>query len=175
MRRAWLASALVTALLVPSCGGIERPEGVVERWLISLSQGAAGRPDRYASGAISDTVLPGWEDLDPGELDVIEVGDARPRPGGTFLVPFQVVRTDGAVARAYAVVERRGETLRIVRFEPPPDTGPGVDPGFADAPAAGVPPPAWAAAAGGAALLILFTMGLMRLVPEPRRQTGSSR
>jgi hypothetical protein len=173
VRRAWLASAIVVSLLVPSCGATERPEGIVERWLISLNQGAAGRPDLYASEAISDTVLPGWGDLDPGELDVIQVGDARSRPDGTILVPFQVIQADDAVARAYAVVERRGGSLRIVRFEPPPDTGPGVDPDFAEASGAGLPPLGWAAAIGAAALLILLTIGLMRLVPEP--QTGSRR
>ncbi len=176
VRRAWLVSAVVVGLLVPSCGVTDRPEGVVERWLVSLNQGAAGRPDRYAPEALSDSVLPGWRDLDPGELDVIEVGDARSRPDGTLpRARSRSSTADDTVARAYAVVERRGGSLRIVRLEPPADTGPGIDPDFAEASAAGVPPLAWAGAIGAAALLILLTIGLMRLAPPPEAQTGSSR
>jgi hypothetical protein len=174
VRRAWPA-LIIVALLAPSCAGTERPEGVVERWLVSLNQGAAGRPGRYAPESVSASVVPGWHELDPGELDVIAVGDARPGPGGTSLVPIQVEHVDGTVARTFAVVDRRQGSLRIVRLEPPPDTGPGLDPGFARASSSAVPAFAWFTALGVATLLILLTVGLMRLAPEPRPQTGSSR
>jgi len=173
VRRAWPALILV-ALLAPSCAGTERPEGVVERWLVSLNQGAAGRPGHYAPESVSASVVPGWHELDPGELDVIAVGDARPGPGGTSLVPFQVEQVDGTVARGFAVVDRRHGSLRIVRFEPPPDAGPGLDPDFALASSSAVPGFAWVVAFGVAALLILLTVGLMRLAPEPASHTGSS-
>lgn len=166
MRRAALALvALVLAL--PACAGTERPEGIVERWLISLNQGAAGEPERYADDTLSDSVLPRRERLEPGGLDVIEVGDARAGPGGSFLVPFQVVELDGTAARAFAVLERRDGSLRIVRFQPPPDTGPAADPDFARRPRRGVPRPAWLVALGVAILLVVATAAVMRLVPEP--------
>jgi hypothetical protein len=75
-----IAAALAT-LALSACAGQERPEGIVERWLLALNQGAAGEPDRYAPNAASEEILPGWEHLDPGELDVVEVARAR-TPGG---------------------------------------------------------------------------------------------
>jgi hypothetical protein len=78
-----------------ACTGQERPEGIVERWLLSLNQGAAGRPDAYAPNDVSRQVLPGWEELDPGELDVIEVGRSAPGDGGIDQVPFRIVTVDG--------------------------------------------------------------------------------
>jgi hypothetical protein len=78
-----------------ACTGQERPEGIVERWLLSLNQGAAGRPDAYAPDDVSRQVVPGWEELDPGELDVIEVGRSAPGEGGIDQVPFRIVTVDG--------------------------------------------------------------------------------
>jgi hypothetical protein len=73
MRRA--ATVLVlTALFLSGCATEERPEGVVDRWLNSLNQGAAGEPGRYAEAPVSEAVLPGWRECSPGALDVIEVG-----------------------------------------------------------------------------------------------------
>jgi hypothetical protein len=94
------AAAVMVVALLPACGGTDRPEGVVERWLISLSQGAAGRPGRYAPESVSQQILPGWSECDPGALDVTEVGKgvsirvSSPEPGNpepAELVPYRVV------------------------------------------------------------------------------------
>jgi hypothetical protein len=108
VRRVVIA-AVLTTLACSACASQERPEGIVERWLLALNQGAAGEPDRYASDAASEEVLPGWEQLDPGELDVVEVARAgTPREGtcaeGTWFVPFRVVRLDGSQLRSVACV-----------------------------------------------------------------------
>ncbi|HEV8419846.1 MAG TPA: hypothetical protein VGR13_00680, partial [Actinomycetota bacterium] len=101
MKRALLLLAVAT-LLLPACGGTDRPEGVVERWLVSLNQGKAGEPDRFAPDELSQRILPHWQSRDPGELDVIEVGGGKPAtsgprlpPGRRYLVPFRVERLDG--------------------------------------------------------------------------------
>ena len=57
VRRA-LACVLL-ALAFTACTQAARPEGVVENWLRSLNQGAAGRPDRYAPDEVSQRVVPG--------------------------------------------------------------------------------------------------------------------
>jgi hypothetical protein len=86
---------VAAALLLPACGGTNRPEGVVERWLVSLNQGKAGEPGNYAPEALSQQILPNWQSRDPGELDVIEVGRGETGGGPTYFVPFRVKRLDG--------------------------------------------------------------------------------
>jgi hypothetical protein len=72
------AAAFLASLLLAGCAHTDRPEGVVERWLTSLNQGGAGRPDRFTLiPGIEDPILPDWEHCDPGALDVIEVGRGR--------------------------------------------------------------------------------------------------
>ena len=73
MRRALLVAVVALVALTSACSSEQRPEGITERWLLSLNQGAAGRPDRYAPDEVSEQVVPGWHDLDPGFLDVITV------------------------------------------------------------------------------------------------------
>jgi hypothetical protein len=89
-----VAAAALALLAMPGCAAQDRPEGVVERWLISLNQGAAGDPDRFAPDDVSQQVLPGWEECEPNALDVIEVGGGRVErgPGGvqTAGVPYRV-------------------------------------------------------------------------------------
>ncbi|MFL5797386.1 MAG: hypothetical protein ACJ77A_05565 [Actinomycetota bacterium] len=92
MRRLAAAAFLATGLLA-ACGHTDRPEGVVERWLVSLNQGSAGRPDQYAAGRVSDQILPGWQRCDPGALEVIEVGIGGmfpAREGQVALAPYRV-------------------------------------------------------------------------------------
>jgi hypothetical protein len=165
MRRALLLVAALLALV--ACAASERPEGIVERWLISLNQGVAGDPGAYAPDEVSDRIVPRWDDLDPGELDEIEVGRAVPDERGTSIVPFRIVSLDGAVLVGTAIVRdgRVHDASRTEEIPPlPSEGGPGLDRGAG---------PAWLAAIGLAGLLILATIGLMRLAPEPR--TGPSR
>ncbi|MGH2556909.1 MAG: hypothetical protein ACRDHO_14500, partial [Actinomycetota bacterium] len=77
MKRA-LFLLVVAALFLSACGGTDRPEGVVERWLISLNQGRAGEPDKYAPNELSQRILSNWQERDPGDLQVIEVGKGMP-------------------------------------------------------------------------------------------------
>lgn len=168
-RRAFVA---ITLLSLVSCGGHERPEGIVERWLLALNQGSAGRPDRYAVRQVSDAVLPGWRSADPGTFDVIEVGRARPcmyrGPAECdAAVPFRVVLLDGGEVRSDALVgfdraTRNGVPDRVFAV-----TAPGTG---QELPSEGGPPIGSAGAAGwllavGTGLgLILLGEGAMRLV-----------
>lgn len=112
MRRAPIAAVLLV-LILSACGSRERPEGIVERWLLALNQGTAGEPGKYADGSTSEEILPDWEELEPGQLDLIEVGAAIPvedaPPRGHIAevhVPFRVVTVDGSETRGRAVLRR---------------------------------------------------------------------
>jgi hypothetical protein len=173
MRRLAVVWVLVV-LSLSGCAEAERPEGVVERWLISLNQGAAGEPERFAPDRLSELVLPGWRELEPGELDVIEVGLGRATGRASVPwvaeVPFRVVTIDGGETIGVALVAPPGARPAIAGIETgrdpgvplPSDGGPSLDDDE------GI---AWPAAAGVAALLILLTIGLMRLAPEPSPAT----
>jgi hypothetical protein len=100
-RSAFMAiGVLGFALLLAGCGHTDRPEGVVERWLIALNQGSAGRPGIYAPELLSQGVLPNWGECEPGAIEVIEVGrgieaTALPKLGGTqYLVPYGIEYTN---------------------------------------------------------------------------------
>lgn len=168
MRRVVIAAALATMAL-SACAGQERPEGIVERWLLALNQGAAGEPDRYAPSAASEEVLPGWEHLDPGELDVVEVARAGTPRGdtcaeGTSFVPFRVVRLDGSQLRSAACVA----SARVTQLT---DRVGSTDPLF---PSEGGPPiqderaGVWGIAIGVGVGLVLVGEALMRVA---RRHT----
>jgi hypothetical protein len=162
---------VVLVLALPACAGTERPEGIVERWLISLNQGAAGEPERYARDQVSELLVPEWELLEPGQLDKIEVG--RGRVEGPFLlgeddqhlVPLAIERLDGGRLRATAILRMhdgswRIEALSLGTFDLalPSEGGPQRSRG---------PGAAWLAALGVAIFLVLATAALLRLVPEP--------
>jgi hypothetical protein len=163
VKRVVIAAALAT-LVLSACAGHERPEGIVERWLLAINQGAAGEPDRYAPNAASEQVLPGWEHLDPGELDIVEVARAGTPRGdpcaeGTSFVPFRVVRLDGSQLRSAAcvagtrvtqVTELVGSTDPIF----PSEGGPSIH-----EERAGV----WGIAIGVGAVLVLVGEALMRV------------
>lgn len=161
MRRVIIAAALAP-LALSACAGQERPEGIVERWLLALNQGAAGEPELYAPNAASEEVLPGWEHLDPGELDVVEVARARTPRGdpcaeGTSFVPFRVVRLDGSQLRSGACVEG----ARVTQFT---DRVGSTDPIF---PSEGGPPiqdertGVWGIAIGVGVALVIVGEALM--------------
>jgi len=128
VRRARLAAVLV-CLALPACTTQERPEGIAERWLLALNQGAAGEPGRYAQSEVSNEVLSNWERLDPGELDVIEVGNGSFRCEVYIAcetrVPFRVVRLDGTEVPMDAIIPSHtgppGGSRRVVIELVPPD------------------------------------------------------
>jgi hypothetical protein len=176
MRRVLVALALL-AIGAGACATTDRPEGVVERWLISLNQGAAGDPGRYATEQVSDLVLPGWRELEPGELDVIEVGRGRPETfllteDERYVVPFVIDHVGPGRLRANAILSDEDGAWRVEAVAAgagwdlrlPSEGGPGLDR------AAGL---AWAVAAGIAVVLIVLSAGLMRLA-RPGARTGSS-
>jgi hypothetical protein len=108
MRRL-LSVVAVVALLLVGCSNTERPEGIVERWLLALNQGQAGEPRRFAYLSAAETVPANWRSEDPGTFDVIEVGRAQPcSEVGPIVcearVPFRVVLMDGEELRAEALV-----------------------------------------------------------------------
>jgi len=92
--RRTLPIALALLLALPACGDRQRAEGIVERWLLAINQGAAGRAGRYATPQSSRLILPRYSVADPGELDLIEVGEGRSTECA-YRVPFRVVRVDG--------------------------------------------------------------------------------
>ena len=161
-------AALVFIALAGCASQQERPEGIVERWLLALNQGSAGEPGRYAPPSVSDAVLAGWQDLDPGELDVIEVasGDRIVNvcdEGAIFT--FRVVPLEGEEVTDAACVDGS----RIVRLA-----------GFGDLPvrvfpSGGGPPvtedraSGWLIAVGIGVLILLVSEALMRLVSPTTR------
>ena len=154
------------ALVLPGCATAERPEGIVERWLTSLNQGAAGRPERYAPDAVSEQVLPGWEDLDPGELDMMVVVAGGPGEGGIYQVPFRIETIDGDELRAVANVDG-GRVTGILTSQQTPlppslyEDRPPID---------AAPSTAWLVAIGLAVLFTLLAAMLMAWVrPRERR------
>ena len=170
MRRAVLALAFL-ALTLPACSASDqRPEGLVERWLLSLNQGEAGRPEEYAGDDLSEQILPGFATAEPGELDVIEVGTARVDEAGlSARVRIRVVRLDGTEIASVVRIDRLdgGDGWYIEALEPASaDAPPLPSEGGASIGNAGVS--AWVVALGVAALLIAVTAGLMALVREPR-------
>jgi hypothetical protein len=168
MMRSRTLVVVVLAMLLTGCGvQSDRPEGIVERWLLSLNQGAAGRPDRYAPSQVSERVLPGWRDLEPGALDRIVIGTDRGSPTSA-IVPFLVADLRGQVTEGVAVVERAdGDVWRITDIEAGA-SGLSVE-GSAWA-VAGAPRSAWPVAGGVAVLLAVLAVLLVRVVRRPERE-----
>ena len=162
----------LTWTVLGGCAGTDRPEGVVERWLIALNQGAAGRPGQYAPEALSERVLPGWASKDPGELDVIEVGKGsvpRIEMAPPALVPFRVVRLDGTTIQGTAALVPRASgwqvsTLRgrLPGLAVPSEGGDRIGSGGIGL---------WLAAFGAAALCSLLAVGLMAAFGRPQPVT----
>jgi len=171
----------LVALILPACGHTDRPEGVVERWLISLNQGKAGRPGTYAPESLSEQIVPGWRTKDPGQLDVIEVGRAwrgGPVDCPTGLtnpcilpraeVPFRIKRTDGTSESGVVDVSDSTGDWRIIAIRNRSNSSLLVpSQGGQRIGDAGIE--AWLAALGVAFLLVLLAAGLMGTVG--RRQT----
>ena len=171
MRRELVAA--VALLSLASCSTPERPEGIVERWLISLGQGSAGEPERYARRDVSDVMLRAVGSAEPDAFDVIEVGRATPcgyrgSEACTASVPFRVVGLDGDELRLDALV---GSRVREGPNRVFAVTGPDRRPRL---PSEGGPPigaagaPAWVAAVGVGLGLALASETLMRWSGERR-------
>lgn len=160
MRRALLVAVVTLVALTSACSSEERPEGITERWLLSLNQGAAGRPDRYAPDEVSQQVVAGWHDLDPGYLDVITVEPQEffrrgPVPGA--FVPFHLVTKDGDEIDGTAHLQQTGDSWRIT------DVGAGTALAEGGSPfGAGLP--GWPIALAVGALLALAALGLLTVV-----------
>jgi len=185
--RRLVALAAVACALLPACASTDRPEGVVERWLISLNQGSAGRPDRYADPDVSERILPGWDACEPGALDTIRVGRQMTRAGtehvgdgSVAVVPYEVEYADDAAElcdhpvggrrapAGYVVAVRpRGGDWRVTDLQ---RIGPGEFrfPAFVARPVAAASPLVWLAGAGLGLLLCAFVALLMRATPRPR-------
>jgi hypothetical protein len=169
---------LGAALLLPSCAGTDRPEGVVERWLIALNQGSAGRPSQYAPEALSQQILPHWASRDPGDIDTIEVGKAvsvqmsyidhrLPLNTRAAEVPYRVVLKKGGIKmEGVAEMVSVKSNWQIVGILPPapllklPSEG---GPRIGSASLA-----LWLGSLGVALILTLITIGLMATVGRDR-------
>jgi hypothetical protein len=167
MKRALLLLTVAT-LVLPACGGTDRPEGVVERWLISLNQGKAGQPERYAPDALSQQILPNWQKRDPGDLDVIEVGRGEPKGGPTYVVPFRVQRLDGKELTGIAEVVTPLHGPWLVEQVLPADIRLPV-PSKGGKRVGDASTVVWLAGAGIAAFLILLSILLMSTVGREAR------
>jgi hypothetical protein len=162
------AVAGLALVLLAACGGTDRPEGVVERWLVSVNQGKAGEPEKYAVPAVTDTVLPNWHTCDPGSLDVIEVGQHAAGQSGSVLVPYRIeyasdlsscdtdlkptAPLDGA-----AVVRPEGGTWRVTALDTRTASSPLKVPSEGGEPIGNAPSTTWL-------LTILASLGLMAIV-----------
>jgi len=160
VRRALLVAVVALVALASACSSEQRPEGITERWLLSLNQGAAGQPDRYAPDEVSEQVVPGWHELDPGFLDVITVEPQQfiRRAGfpGAF-VPFHLVTKDGDEIDGTAHLLPTGDSWRIADVED------GASPTEGETPfGAGLP--GWPIAVAVGVLLALAALGLLTIV-----------
>jgi hypothetical protein len=116
---------------------------------------------------VSQRVLPDWQELDPGELDVIEVGRGGSGDGGIEQVPFRVVAIDGDELRGVANVEDGRVTVVLTSSQTPVGPLPSEGGPSAHDPvhAAG-----WLVALGVAGILIAGSAALMTVIR--RRSTA---
>jgi hypothetical protein len=164
-----LAAALLL-LVLPGCAGRERPEGIVERWLLALNQGGAGEPLRYADVDVTNALVPGWRSAAPGTFDVIEVGRGVPcerGPNGCETrVPFRVELVDGREQRMDAFVISGPSSVdsrrRVGALVPHDETL--ALPSEGGEPIERVDVPGWLIAAGIGLALVFAGEASMRLV-----------
>lgn len=114
MRRLLLIAATLS-LLLSGCGA-DRPEGIVERWLVSLNQGEIGEPERHAEPSVTLEIAPAerTEEI----FDVIEVGNGVTEDGEAT-VPYRLVTTQGEQMLGTAGLERVSGRWRVVEIGPP--------------------------------------------------------
>jgi hypothetical protein len=177
VKRLFVAAGIAAILLV-ACGGTNRPEGVVERWLVSLNQGKAGEPQKYAVPAVTDTVLPNWKACDPGSLDVIEVGQHGAGPNGSALVPYRIKyvtdlsscntnQQPTAPLKGAALVRMEGGDWRVTALQTRSASSPLKVPSEGGEPIGNAPLSTWLIALAISAVLMLIVAVIIRLQPEP--------
>jgi hypothetical protein len=112
MRRLLLIAVLASVL--GACGA-DRPEGIVERWLVSLNQGEIGEPERHAEPSVTLEIAPAerTEEI----FDVIEVGNGVTEEGEAT-VPYRLVTTEGEEMLATAGLARVSGRWRVVEIGP---------------------------------------------------------
>lgn len=103
--------ALLGLLLALSVCGVDRPEGVVERWLTAIAQGPTGEPEVYGARNLADDLVP--PPREESSLEVIEVGRGRVT-GSTARVPFRIRKPDAEPELLVAEMTRKGGSWRIV-------------------------------------------------------------
>jgi len=171
--------AIVALVLGAGCASSnERPEGVVEQWLLSLNQGAAGDPGRHGGSAAERAaaeVLPDWRTSDPGSLDRIQVGgdvvegQAFGEPDD---VPFRIETTDGHEISGIVHVARCGEGAGWC-VNGASSGGVEISPGWTWP--AGAGSTAWAWAGLTAVVLTVLAVGLVLGVRRSTRPTAPAR
>jgi hypothetical protein len=169
MKRWLLAGAVIAAIATGCSGGAEHPEGIVERWIVSMNQGRAGAPSRWAEDRATATVSPTWHTDDPGSIDAFSIGIAEAEDDA-FVVPFTLERLDGTVTSGDVVVARRGpgdapgglEVKEVRLGAPSGPTGHWME---------STTPGAWLLAIAVAVILTIFTVALVRLVERSTRLT----
>jgi hypothetical protein len=114
LRKALLLITAAAAL--SACAGVDRPEGVVERWLTAIGQGPTGEPEVYASKELADDLVP--PPREESSLEVIEVGKGSVS-GTRARVPFRIQVPDGTPETHIAELSRVDGDWQIVRVARP--------------------------------------------------------
>jgi len=185
VKRLFAVAALAAFLLV-ACGGTNRPEGVVERWLVSLNQGKAGEPQKYAEPEVTDSVLPNWKTCDPGSLDVTEVGQHGAGPNGSVFVPYRIKYASDlsscetsakptAPLNGSAVVRMQGGDWRVTALQARSASDPLKVPSEGGEPIGNAPLSVWLITLGASAVLMLICALIIRAQPEPAPLPKESR
>jgi hypothetical protein len=184
MRRGAIAGLLLVVVL-SACSSNDRPEGVVERWLLSLNQGVAGTPDRYGGQAAveaANTIVPDWRARDPGSFDRIEV-DGNPAWAKGMIppmqplreVPFRIETTDGRVIQGVVDVTPCGSGSAPGARWCVVNAGlGGVTLQVGSTWSTGVDPAGWAWALGTAVVLTLLAVGLVLAVRRTAATNAAS-
>jgi len=172
------AVAGLALVLLAACGGTDRPEGAVERWLVSLNQGKAGEPEKYAVASVTNTVLPNWKTCDPGSLDVTEVGQHAAGQAGSVLVPYRIEYASdltscdtslkpAAPLNGAAVVRMEGGEWRVTALDTRSASSPLKVPSEGGNPIGNAPATTWLLTILASLGLMLIVAVVIRLQPDP--------
>jgi hypothetical protein len=105
---------MVLLIVLGACG-VDRPEGVVERWLTAIAQGPTGEPEVYAATRLTDELVP--PPREESSLEIIEVGKGIVS-GSTARVPFRIQKHKGRAEVLTAELSRSEGSWRIVKVSP---------------------------------------------------------